>query len=220
MAEKIAPPKNCEECIKKGLNKLMTEDRGVKHCPYEFLQYVKKTVDFFKKEFDLDVAQLQQLIPVIDEKTKACLAQMSSEVEKQNAELARLERLRQQLGITDFMQSIEQLRNELESVGEAVHKLCKTNEMLVKHHLSGGNQVVVNPVDVESSDDDVEMEEKVETEKARRWRALVRNIKKKNIDRKIEEFLSQNKQLSRDDIKVFKNKAGNYTIMYDRAKLL
>lgn len=201
---KLKVPATCEECIKNGTNNLIKEKVGVKYCPYEFLTYVVKTIDFFKKEFNMDIPQLQQMVPAIDAKAKQCLQNIGNEIEKKNEEIRRVEQMREQLGITDFMKSMQQLKEYMETMSESIHRLAKTNEVILKNTLTNEKSI-----DIESEETPKEKEE-IKSKTI----PIAMNIKKRKVDAKIQQFLNDHEDASRDDIEAFKNKSGKYTIIY------
>jgi len=194
-------PESCEECIKNGYNEFIKEERGVGGCPYEFLQDAKKIVEGLKRKYGFEDATLIGLIPQLESAAKNCLENIKSKIDAINAEAKKMERLKELIGINEMTKSIEKMKELIEMTIEQNHRLLKIVERQIN-----------KPSNTDIKDEQTNIDKPV-------WRTWARNVKEENIEKQKQKIFSKYPNLSENDLKIFKNKLGNYTIMFDLRKI-
>jgi len=206
-------PNSCEECIKNGYNEFIKEERKVGGCPYEFLQDVKKIIEGLKRKYGFEDATLVGLIPQLESAAKNCLENIKSKIDAINAEAKKMERLKELMGIDEMTKSIEKMKELIEMTIEQNHRLLK----IVEKQISNSSI----PKSLEHTETEKEVEEiKIKSEIDKPvWRTWARNVKKENIEKQKQKIFDRYPNLTENDLKIFKNKLGNYTIMFDLRKI-
>jgi len=196
-------PDSCEECIKLGYNEFIKEEQHIGGCPYEFLNDVKKIVDGLKTKYNFEDPTLMNLMPQLETAANNCLSNIKRKVDEMNAEIKRMERLKELMGINEMSKSIEKMKELIEMTVEQNHRLLKAIE---------------RKTSIESVETPVEKQEKTQESQQsikKAWRTWARNVKEENIELQKEKIFRKYPHLTENDIKIFKNKLGNYTIMID-----
>jgi len=201
-------PETCEECIKLGYNEFVKEEQHVGGCPYEFLNDVKRIVDGLKTKYNFEDPTLMNLIPQLEAASNNCLSSIKKKIDEMNAEIKRMERLKEMMGINEMSKSIEKLKGLIEMTVEQNHRLLKMIERRTSMEYP--------EMQVKDKNSEVSKEENRTQGVAKKaWRTWARNVKAENIEIQKEKIFRKYPHLTENDIKIFKNKLGNYTIMID-----
>jgi len=196
-------PETCEECIKLGYNEFVKEEQHVGGCPYEFLNDAKKIVDGLKTKYNFEDPTLMNLIPQLEAAANNCLSGIKKKIDEMNAEIKRMERLKEMMGINEMSKSIEKLKGLIEMTVEQNYRLLKMIERRTSMECP------------ETQVKDKKEENRMQETAKKAWRTWARNVKEENIELQKEKIFRKYPHLTENDIKIFKNKLGNYTIMID-----
>lgn len=207
-------PKTCKECFSTPYKKPRPQ------CHYEKLFHLKKSVEFFKKEFGMVIlsdedlrASIEQIKPYCQQ----CLATIGKRAEKIHKE-KQIEHLTDVvLSLKDDIDEIKNHQDERKDVSTPIYKQQKEVE------------TPVMKVKKEKPELKIKFQKKEDNSKKKEptggWKFCQRNINKKNIPKFLEEFKKKNPEYSEEVNKVIEgkqsefikkkmNKAGRFMIMY------
>jgi hypothetical protein len=208
----VTTPKTCKECF----NTQFKLPRP--QCHYEKAYHLKKSLDFFKKEFGMDIGiDVNLFIADIKPLCKQCL----STVDK------RADRIRQDELIRGLADAVISIKEDIEVLKNNNHK--EENKISTPIYKQQKEiETPVRPVMRAPMPEKAAPELKIKLNKKEPiggWKFAQRNIKKKNIPIYLEEFKKEYPEYSEEINKVIDgrqsdfveldmNKSGNFMIKY------
>ena len=180
--DKVPYPKSCEECYKTPYH--------FDKCPYEIAVYLNKTIQFFKRKYDIDLSELYERIEELRPQAAECMQRMRMRIDEINREIEETKILRERLGIDKLEQKLNQIAELLEKKEDEAYRKRKQVMKIVT-------------------------EEKNKKTGKIAWRTWRSNISEDKVDRAIAKLKEKYPMLSDNDIQKKINKRGNYVIMFN-----
>jgi len=208
--EKDFIPRSCDECIKSKYKRPMPDcahEQGIAH---------KKTYKFFIDQYGITIGQHVEEMKRCKQAREMCL----QEIQQQAREMLTL---RQGLGIDQLFSSITHLVDRVDHLEDSTQAIDDTRDRILSPpgHLSDEEtttrKTIVKkkkPKKYEEPEKPIKKESKNLTMAERGWLTYIRNCKKENVKKYVNELKEKHPEITDEQIDVGVNSAGNRMIRY------
>jgi hypothetical protein len=211
MKEESFIPKTCEECIN---SKYKLEKPS---CAYEQGMEHKRAYTYFKKTYSISLQQHLDAMAAMKKQKEECLEKIKNQASKMIA-------LRKALDIDSILGKIIDLNGRIDEIenGETIEKIIEDRDRILKPPKEEPDEYerkIVKREQPKQTHYERKPEKKEKTKKAiplkdRGWLMYVRNTKKENVERYVNQLKREQPELDDSQIKISVNAAGNYMIRY------
>lgn len=200
-------PRSCEECIKSKY-KRQTPD-----CPFEQGKAHKKTFLYFKKTYGVEIPQHIDEMKRLQQEKERCLQQ----VQQQAREMVSLKR---GLGIDrllDMLGTLDDRVNDLEENTDGLDEELRDRILAAPQKSSSEEQTtkkVLHKKQAPEEHEHTEHQKKKLSRAERGWLTYIRNCKKENVKKYVEQLKEEHPEVSDEQIDIGINGSGNRMIRY------